>query len=88
MQVSIVGLVLPLVISFAKRFVVLEGVVTGLLTLAVCFVIALGFELSENSSEWNAETLVQKLLLVYGAAQLVYKGVMKPTGIDAKIESK
>ena len=86
MQVSIVGAVLPFALSFAKRYIKMDSKLIGLVTMLLCLIAAAVS--ASVSGEFEAKELPEMFILVYGTSQVIYKGLMKPTGMDVKMEGK
>ena len=80
----IAGAVVPVFISLLKRWVSLSKNMVSFITLAVCFVVASGFELYEDGFNWDS--YLGKIIEVYGTSQIIYWAVLKTTDLDARIE--
>ena len=87
MQVAIVGAVLPLLLSLAKRWnMKLDGATVGLVTIFICFLVAVVTMLV--TGKFDYQDIPGAFIIAYGMSQVIYKGIMKPIGLDERIESK
>jgi hypothetical protein len=82
----IAGAVLSIVFAVIKRWVTLDKKVSGLIALAVSFLVASGFELVNDGWDWNS--YISKVGQVYASSQLIYWVVLKELDLESVIEGK
>ncbi len=80
----IAGAILSIVFAIAKRWITLSKKASGLIALAVSFLVASGFELVKGGWDWNS--YISKVGQVYASSQLIYWIILKEFDLESVIE--
>lgn len=86
LQLVVAGGAISLVLSLVRRFFPMSSTVAGYVAIAVCMVVVFVFQYIQANPEWLS--YVKEFIALYGAGQLLYQAVLKPTKTDRLIEGK